>query len=292
VSIITSRHKTVQREPAISQFSPATRRAKYLQRQRTLVIVVGRLLLLVCLIAFWQFAAGRLVNPLFISDPVDIVKRLGEWISDGTLWFHTSITLEETLLGLFYGSTAGILASIFLGLLPMIARILDPFLIALNSIPKVAIAPVFILWFGIEMEMKVVLAAVTVFFLIFFSTLSGIRDVDENLVIAAILMGGKRRDIVLKVILPSAIGSILTGLRIAIPYALIGAVIGELVASSRGLGYLINISSNQFDTAGVFAALLVLTIIAGLLNAVVNFIDRKASRWKTGISMNRKLPLS
>jgi NitT/TauT family transport system permease protein len=287
VSMLTSRRKTTPQEPAISLFSPATLRIKRLQRRQALVIVVGRILFLGCLITFWQLASGRLLNPLFISDPVDIVKQLGAWISDGTLWFHTSITLEETLLGLFYGTTTGILASILLGMLPTLAKILDPFLAALNSIPKVAIAPIFILWFGIEMEMKVVLAAVTVFFLIFLNTLTGIRNVDENLVNAVILMGGKRRDIVLKVTLPSAIGYILTGLRIAIPYALIGAVIGELIASSRGLGYLINISSNQFDTAGVFAALLTLTIIAALLNAVVNFIDRKASRWKTGINMGR-----
>ncbi len=253
------------------------------------MIGAGRVLFFVCLIIAWQFASGKIANPLFISSPLAVVKRLGVWIGDGTLWFHTAITLQETLLGLLYGSVAGILAGLLMGLLPPLAKILDPFVIALYSIPKVALAPLFILWFGIGIEMKVVLAAVTVFFLVFINTLTGVLGVDQNLVNAVILMGGRRRDIVFKVMIPAATGYILTGLRIAIPYALIGAVIAELVASNRGLGYLINTSASEFDTAGVFAALLVLTIIAGILNAIVNLIDRKTSLWKTSMNTNRSI---
>ncbi len=253
------------------------------------MIGAGRVLFFVCLIIAWQFASGKIANPLFISSPLAVVKRLDVWIGDGTLWFHTAITLQETLLGLLYGSVAGILAGLLMGLLPPLAKILDPFVIALYSIPKVALAPLFILWFGIGIEMKVVLAAVTVFFLVFINTLTGVLGVDQNLVNAVILMGGRRRDIVFKVMIPAATGYILTGLRIAIPYALIGAVIAELVASNRGLGYLINTSASEFDTAGVFAALLVLTIIAGILNAIVNLIDRKTSLWKTSMNTNRSI---
>ncbi len=171
----------------------------------------------------------------------------------------------------------------------MLAKIFDPFISALYSIPKIALAPLFILWFGIDMQMKVIFAAVTVFFLVFFNTLSGVRNVDQNLIDAVRLMGGKPRDIMLKVIVPSAMGYVLTGVHIAIPYALVGAVIGELIASNRGLGYLIDSSASDFNTAGVFAALVVLTIIGGLLNAIVNFIDRKTSRWKASISIGKKV---
>jgi NitT/TauT family transport system permease protein len=135
----------------------------------------------------------------------------------------------------------------------------------------------------------VILASVIVFFLVFFNTLAGVRNVDQDLIDAVLLMGGERRDIILKVIVPSATGYVLTGLRIAIPYALIGAVIAELIASNHGLGYLIYNAQTQFDTAGVFAALLVLTIVASLLNAVVDFIDRKTSRWKTVMNIDRKV---
>ncbi len=285
-----------RQQPEVLVLSPAARLARRRERQQVLMTIIGRLLLLVFVIIVWQFLSGRFVNPLFISSPQAVVARLIEWSSDGTPWYdgtllsNTAVTVEETLLCLFFGAVIGILAGIMLGVLPVVARILDPFIVSLYSIPKVALAPLFILWFGIELQMKVVLAAVTVFFLVFINTLTGVREVDQNLVNAVTLMGGRRRDILLKVMLPAATGYILTGLRIAIPYSLIGAVIGELVASNSGLGYLINSSASEFDTAGVFAALLVLTIIAGLLNAAVNLIDRKASRWKAGMVLSKKMP--
>lgn len=260
--------------------SPAVREAKRRQQQRALLINGGRILLLVVLIAVWQLASGPLLSPLVFSSPLAVLRQLLQWIGDGTLWFHTAITLQETMLGLLFGIGAGIIAGFLLGPQQVLGKILDPFIIALYSIPKVALAPLFIVWFGIGLHMKVILAAVTVFFLVFFNTLAGVRNVDLDLVHAVYLMGGGRRDIMFKVIIPSATGWVLTGLRIAIPYALIGAIIAELVASNRGIGYLIDSSAAEFNTAGVFAALVVLTIIAAILNAIVDVIDRKTSRWK------------
>jgi NitT/TauT family transport system permease protein len=202
---------------------------------------------------------------------------------------HTIITLQETLLGLFFGIITGIAAGFLFGLQPLLAKIFDPFITAIYSIPKIALAPLFILWFGIDIQMKVILASVTVFFLVFFNTLAGVRNVDQHLIDAVRLMGGRYRDIMTKVVVPSTVGYILTGVHIAIPYALIGAVVAELIASNRGLGYLIDSSATSFNTAGVFAALLVLSIIGGVLNAVVNWIDRMTSRWKTEISIGRKI---
>ncbi len=281
--------KMAQQSQNNIQISPPSRNARRLERRQALIINGSRILLLVCLLLVWQFISGRFVNPLYISSPLAVWNRLYAWISDGTLWFHTAITLQEILLGLFFGLVSGVLAGFLLGLQPMLAKILDPFIVSIYSIPKPALAPLFILWFGIDVQMKVILAAVVVFFLVFFNTLAGVRNVDQNLIDAVLLMGGKPRDILFKVIVPATTGSVLIGLHIAIPYALIGAVIGELIASNRGLGYLIDASGNEFDTAGVFAALLVLTLIAGILNAIVNFVDRKTSRWKAGISMSRKL---
>jgi NitT/TauT family transport system permease protein len=265
-----------------------SKQAKHLQRRQMLIIHGSRILLLVGLLLAWQFSSGRFISALDISSPVAVWNRLYGWILDGTLWFNTAITLQEILIGLFFGLITGIVAGFLFGLQHTLAKILDPFIVAIYSIPKPALAPLFILWFGIDLQMKVILTAAIVFFLIFFNTLAGVRNVDQNLIDAVLLMGGKRRDVLFKVIVPSATGSILIGLHIAIPYALIGAVIGELVASNRGLGFLIEDAGNNFDTAGVFASLLVLTLIAGVLNAIVNFIDWKASRWKAGIIMNRK----
>jgi len=161
--------------------------------------------------------------------------------------------------------------------------VLDPFVLAIYAIPKVALAPLFIVWFGVGLTMKVILATVTVFFIVFFNTLAGVRNVDPDLVNAVWLMGGTPRTILLKVVIPHALGSALTGARIAIPYALIGAVIGELIASNRGIGYLISSTASQFDTAGTFASLIVLTIMAAGLNLLVDTIDRRTSRWRADV---------
>ena len=281
--------KKDQQKQSIEQPSSASISAKHLQRRQSLFVNVSRLTFLIVLLVAWQFLSGRYVNPLFISSPLAIGQRLWGWILDGTLWFHTWLTIQEIIWGLVFGILSGILVGFLFGLQQDLAKIFNPFIITFNSIPKVALAPLFILWFGIDIQMKVILAAVTVFFLVFMNTLDGVRNVDQSLIDAVRLMGGKRRDIILKVILPSATGYMLTGLRVAIPYALIGAVIAELIASNRGIGYLIDSSATSFDTAGVFAALLVLTIIASILNAIVNLIDRKTSRWKAVMSIDRKV---
>ena len=284
----TSRGDMAQPLKSVVVNSPASIRLKRLQRRHTLFVIAGRVLFFALLIAAWQLAT-LVVDPLFISTPLAVLQRFVGWLVDGTLWYNAEVTLEETLLGLLVGITTGVVAGFLLGLQPLLGEILDPFVVALYSLPKVALAPLFILWFGFELEMKVVIAAVTVFFLVFFNTLSGVREVDQNLVNAVRLMGGKGRDITLKVIMPSAAGYVLTGLHIAIPYALVGAVIGEVISVNRGLGYLINNSASEFDPAGVFAALIVLTIIAVALNAIVNLIDRKNSRWKAGTRMASKV---
>ncbi len=281
--------KTAQRERNSSPISQASLKTRRLERQQSLIVLGGRLGLCACLVVIWQLVSGTIINPLFISSPLAVAQQLISWNSDGSLWYHTSITLQETLYGLFYGLISGIVAGFLFGIQPLLSKILNPFIIAVYSIPKVALAPLFILWFGIGIEMKVILAAVTVFFLVFLNTLAGVRNVDQSLIDAVLLMGGKPRDIMVKVVMPSATGHILTGLRIAIPYALIGAVVAELIASNHGIGYLLDDSANELNTSGVFAALLVLTVIAALLNAIVNLIDRKTSRWKITMGVDRKV---
>lgn len=284
----SSPQKTAQLAPKTVSRSPASIRAQRAQRRRTLLVVGGRIAFFILLVLAWQIAS-QIVGPLFICSPLAVFLQLKDWTLDGTLWYNTQVTLEETLLGLLYGVAAGIVAGFLLGLQPILGKILDPFIVALYSIPKVALAPLFILWFGFELEMKVIVAAVTVFFLVFFNTLTGVRNVDQNLIDAVRLMGAKRRDIMLKVIIPSTTGYVLTGLHMAIPYALVGAVVGEVISVNRGLGYLLNNSASEFSSSGVFAALFMITVIAGLLNAVVDVIDRRTSRWKAGMHATSKI---
>lgn len=247
---------------------------------RTAFIVSVRVVILVLALAIWQLISGRLVDPLFISKPSEIWSQLLTWVGDGTLERNTWLTIQEIVLGFLIGASAGLIAGFVLSILRLLGDVLDIYMIGLYSIPKVALAPLFIIWFGIGIEMKVLLSAATVFFLVYLNTAAGVRAVDRGLIDAVRLMGGSRREVLTKVLLPGAMGGVITGLRVAVPYALIGAVVGELVASNRGLGYLMLDSASQFNTAGVFAALAVVTIIATILNLGVNALDRRSNRWK------------
>jgi NitT/TauT family transport system permease protein len=261
-----------------------TRRSARTRHRRN--VALGRLALLVGLLALWQLGAdAHVLDPGVFASPAAIWARAAKWALDGTLWFHAWITIVETVAGFTIGALAGIVLGFAIGRYPALAEVLDPFILAVYSIPKVALAPLFLVWFGIGLQMKIILAAATVVFIVFFNTLAGVRNVDRDLVDAVWLMGAKPRDLLFKVVVPSAMGWALTGVRIAIPYALIGAIIGELIASNRGIGSLVASSASQYDTAGVFAALTVLTIMAVVLNAIVDAIDRRLSRWKTDASV-------
>jgi NitT/TauT family transport system permease protein len=263
-----------------------TSRANARARHR-LSVNLWRLGLFVAVVGLWQLGANaNLFDPGILPSPLLIWNHLLKWLLDGTLAFQSWITIQETLAGFVIGAAGGIVLGFAIGRYPRLAEVLDPFILAIYSVPKVALAPLFLVWFGIGIFMKIVLAAVTVVFIVFFNTLAGVRNVDRDLADAVWLMGAKPRDVLFKVVVPSAMGWALTGVRIAIPYALIGAIIGELIASNRGIGYLISSAAAGYDTAGVFAALIVLTVLAIILNALVDVIDRRLSTWKVDSSVS------
>ena len=250
------------------------------KHKTSVMVTVYRLSLLAAALIAWQVMSGPVIDKTLISSPTEVWHQLTVWSGDGTLWRNTWITLKEVVLGFAFGSITGAAAGFVIASSRLLAQVLDPFIMGLYSIPKVALAPLFIVWFGIGMEMKVVLAAATVFFLVFINTAHGVREIDPALLDSVRLMGGRRRDLLLKVMLPGSLSGVITGLRVSVPYALIGAVIGELVASNQGLGYLINDSASQFNVAGVFAALIVLSVIAAILNQGVTLLARRSNRWK------------
>lgn len=228
----------------------------------------------------WQAVSGRLVDDFFISNPVAIGKRLMAWIRDGSIFMHLWATVYATIVGFVIGSLAGVVLGVWLGVSRFAARLTNPYLLALNALPKVALAPLFVLWFGIGIESKIALAAVLVTFLVFLNTFAGVREVDRDLIDCARLMKATRTQVLAKIVIPSAASWVFAGLKTAVPYALIGVVLGEMIAANRGLGYLVQFSGAQFDTAGVFAVLTVIAVLAMLLNWLVEIWQERMERWR------------
>ncbi len=245
------------------------------------MIQLYRLLFLSGLLAVWEGASRWFGAEFFISRPSAVAASLWVILNNGVFFYHAGITTLEAGLGFIAGSLAGLAIGLLLGRARVLADILDPFLTAFYSLPKVALAPLFILWFGIGLPMKVILTAAVVFFLVFLNTYSGVRNVSREQLAILRLMGAGERDLLAMVVIPSAFTWVFTGLKLSVPYALIGALVGEIIAANRGLGYLLSDAAAQFDTAGVFAALAGIVTLALILNAAVKQAERFLMPWKT-----------
>ncbi|MEP9350750.1 ABC transporter permease [Xanthobacter sp. KR7-225] len=245
-------------------------------------IALYRIAFLAAFLAMWEAASNVFDAGFFISRPSLVAASFLTMISNGSFFYNLSITATEAALGFLFGAIFGIGAGLLLGRLKLLADILDPFLITFYSLPKVALAPLFILWFGIGIDMKVILAAVTVFFLVFLNTYTGVRSVSPEQIAILRLMGAGERALISKVIVPSALTWVFTGLRLSVPYALIGAIVGEIIAANRGIGYILSDAAAQFDTAAVFAALIGIVVLSLIFNGIVRFAERALMPWKAG----------
>jgi NitT/TauT family transport system permease protein len=250
-----------------------------ISQSRTAVALL-RVALLAAVLVVWQYAAAAFDLKFFISQPTLIWDQLVDWVESGYLWDNLGVTLQATFYGFLLGAGSGIFMGFLLGLVPLLGKLLDPFITAIYSLPKLALAPLFVLWFGIGLQMKIVLTAVIVFFLVFWNTFTGVRETNDELVDVLRVMGARRRDLIRKVVLPGSLTYIYVGLKLAIPYALVGAVVGELIASNRGLGYILMSAAGAFNTAGIMAALVVLMVIATLMNTILNATEVYVMRWK------------
>jgi NitT/TauT family transport system permease protein len=228
----------------------------------------------------WQAVSGRLVPPLFISSPLDVATKFWAMLVSGKLPAHAGVTALHAGGGFVLGAIAGLGAGLALGRLRRTAAVLDPFIMSFYSLPKIALAPLFVLWFGVGSGMKILFVAMIVFLLVFLNTYTGVRNVSREQVTILKLMRATERQITAKVILPSAITWVFAGLRLSVPYALIGAIIGEMVASNRGLGYLLADASAQFDTGAAFAALVAIILMALVANGLVRLAERIAMPWR------------
>ena len=202
------------------------------------------------------------------------------WVVGGTIWRHLFTTLEESLLGLLIGSALGISLGFALGRSPFLARVFDPYIKMLNAVPRVVLAPLFLLWFGLGIWSKVALAVTLVFFVMFFNTYQGVRDADRVLIDNVRMLGASERQLVRHVLVPSALTWIFSSLQTSLGFAMVGAVVGEYLGSTRGLGYVISQAEGTFDTTGVFAGMTVLAMVVVIISAAVTRLEQWLLRWK------------
>jgi NitT/TauT family transport system permease protein len=247
---------------------------------KTLKLNLARLGLFAVIILLWQFVSDHWDLSLYMSTPTAVWARTKEWANDGIMWRAIHITLYEAIVGYLLGSVSGAVLGFTLGRARLLGQLLDPLILAAYAVPKIALAPLFVLWLGIGVRTKIGVAALLVFFLVFYNTYSGTKQVDERLCEQARIMGAGRWSVMFKLIVPQAAAWMFVGLSIALPYAITGAVVGEFISSTEGLGYLINNATASFDTAGVYAGLLLLMAIALVLIAILAIIERKFSRWR------------
>jgi NitT/TauT family transport system permease protein len=244
------------------------------------MIWLGRAAILLGFLAAWQLASGRLVPKMFVSDPISIGTTIAQWIQDGSLWNHVATSLITLLIGYVLGATIGIAAGFLLGLMRFADRTLAPFIAAFYGLPKVALLPLFVIFLGIGIESKVALVAVVVAFLLFYNTRDGVRDIDPDLIDSLRLLGATQLEILRKVLFPAALPWIYTGLRVAVGYALTTTVVGEVLSSNRGIGYLIESSAGRFNSAGVFAAVVVLVVLSLIITATLSRMELSSLRWR------------
>jgi NitT/TauT family transport system permease protein len=241
------------------------------------------------LLAFWELASGRLVREIYVSRPSAIAARLWQLIATGEILPALAVTGQELVLGYVIGVVAGVVAGYLLGRSSGLARVFEPYVMAFYGIPKIALAPLFIIWFGIGIWSKVALAATMVFFLVFYNVYMGVRGVDRELADLARIMGADERQLSRHVYLPAAAPFVILGMRMAIPYSVIGVVVGEFTSSIEGLGLFIHQASSTYDPAGTFAGIAILLAIVVAANALAARLERRLLRWRPAIESHSTL---
>jgi len=242
--------------------------------------VLIRLLPGIVFLVFWELASGRLIRETYVSKPSAVAARLYSLFASGEIWPNLLVTAQALALGYVIGAVLGVAVGYALGRRPRLAGVVEPYLMAFYGVPKIALAPLLVIWFGIGVGSKVALSATMVFFLIFYSVFSAVRSVDRELVNLALVMGAKEGQLGRHVYLPAALPAIMLGLRTAIPYAVVGVVAGEFVSALKGLGLYISYSSSTYDPAGVFAGISILLAFVLSANFIALWIERRLLRWR------------
>jgi NitT/TauT family transport system permease protein len=258
--------------------------ARSVRRQHKALVYSLRLLLLVGILGGWEIAVSNWLDPFFYSKPSLIWDKLVVWFTQGTaqgsIWSQIGVTLQEAVIGFVLGSVVGVVLGILLGRARLLAEVVSPYIQALNAVPRIVLAALFVIWFGLGMESKIATAFVLVFFPVFFNAFQGAREVDRNLVNNARILGAGRAQVLWSIVVPSSTSWILASLHTAFGFALIGAIVGEYTGATRGLGLLISTAQGSFDAAGIYAGMLITTVLALLAEVLLGLAERRLLRWR------------
>ncbi len=259
--------------------------ARHRARRRKQLVLAGQIAAFVLVVGSWQlFSDLNIIDPFFFGSPLGIVLRLADWAVNGTaygsLWLQIGVTLEESLLGFVFGVGSGIVFGVLLGEIRYLADVFGPYIKIVNALPRIVLGSIFTIWLGLGLSSKVLLAAVLVFFVVFFNAFQGVRSVDRNLVANARILGASRWQVVQHVVFPSALTWIIASLHVALGFSIIGAIVGEFLGSQRGLGLVIATAQNTFDANGVFGAMLVIGVLALSAEAVMTMIEKRLLAWQ------------
>jgi NitT/TauT family transport system permease protein len=261
------------------------REAQEKMRRRQTLVHTLRIAVLVVTLGGWELA-GRTgwIDPFFFSMPSMIVSQIWTWLTEGTsqgpLWVQVLVTLEETVLGFLIGGVGGVIAGIALGRNKLLADVFSLYIKIANSIPRVVLGSVFIIALGLGMASKVALAVVMVFFVVFANAFQGVREADRNLIANAHILGASKHQVTTTVVLPAAMSWILASLHVSFGFALVGAVVGEFLGSRQGIGLLISTAQGAFNAAGVFAAMIVLAVVALAAEFLLTQLENKLLKWR------------
>lgn len=248
-------------------------------------LLASQLLVVGAFLGAWEAAVRfGLLDPFFTSQPAEIFATLYRDLMSGELLYHVGFTGSEMFFGWALGGALGIGTGFLLAKFEWVNALLDPILYALNGLPRVALAPLFILWFGIGFTSKVAVSVSIVYFILVFATYGGIRSVDQTLVQAVRVLGASPLQVNRKVVLPSSLPWIFSGLKVSVGLALIGAIVGEFIAARAGVGHYIAYAASLFDTAGVFVGIFTLMAMAMMLNELIKAVERRLLRWRPPIA--------
>jgi NitT/TauT family transport system permease protein len=248
-------------------------------------VIFWRIFILIVFLGGWEISSRtEWIDPFFYSMPSAIAVRIYEWVTEGTsegpLWYHLYVTMEEALIGFFTGALAGIVIGIALGRNRMAADVFSIYIKVINSIPRVVLAPIFIMLFGLGLASKVALSFVMVFFVVFSNAFQGVREADRALIANAEILGASHWQLTRHVVVPSAMSWIFASLHVSFGFAIIGAIVGEFVGSRYGIGLLINIAKGSFDAAGMYAAIVIIMVVALTAEYLMTLIEKRLAKWR------------
>jgi NitT/TauT family transport system permease protein len=244
-------------------------------------VVAGRVAVAALFLGAWEFGARLgVLDPFFFSRPSSVAARVAEMLASGKVWPHLATTTLEAALAFLIGSLLGVACGFALARSRWMAEVLGPYIQVANSLPRVVLAPVFLLWFGLGIASKVALGVTVVFFVVFFNTMKGVREVPRALIDNARMLGATERQLARHVLLPSALSWIFSSLEISVGLAIIAAVVGEYLGAVRGIGYLIAQAEGVFDTTGVFAGMTFLAAFVLIVSALVSRLERRLLKWR------------